>query len=120
MSHVKGDIVWVTQENRDRTKLKHPAIIWEYTDDDSTFVGIMITHSKPKERYCNILMSEEHFIEGHEVKYSDTYFVNQLFNKYQTWGPFYKAGRLTEKGIVFIHEHLIHAPPLNFDDYIRV
>lgn len=120
MAHVKGDIVWVPVENRDKTKLKHPALVWEYTDSDSNFVGIMLTHSKPKERFQNILMSEEHFIEDHEVKFSNTYFLNQLFNKFQTWGPFYKAGQLSEVGIAFINKHLEQNAPLNFDDYIRL
>jgi hypothetical protein len=120
MAHAKGDIVWVSVENRDKTKLKHPAVVWEYTNDDSNFVGIMLTHTGPNERFNNILMNEEHFIGEHEVKFSNTHFVNQLFNKFQSWGPFHKAGRLSGEGITFIHEQLNQDPPLNFDDYIRL
>jgi len=119
MPYVKGDIVWVPYENRDKKKLKHPAVIWEYSDDDTSFIGIMLTHAEPNGRFENILMKEDHFLSEHEVTFLNTHFVNQLFNKFQDWGPFYKAGRLTGEGISFIEEHLKQASPLNFDDYIK-
>lgn len=119
MAFEKGDIIWVDLEKRHPSMLKHPAVIWdERVADESDFYGVMLTHSDPSKRFDNILMSEEHFEEGHEVVFSKTHFVNQIFIKFQRWGPFYRRGRLTKSGIDFIENNLTHTDPINFDKYI--
>lgn len=120
MAFEKGDIIWVDLENRYHSKLKHPAVIWQDdVDDESDFHGVMLTHSEPTERFDNVLMFEEHFESDKEVVFSNTHFVNQLFVKFQIWGPFNKSGRLTESGIDFIEKKLSNTEPNNFDEYIK-
>jgi len=120
MTFKKGDIIWVDLENRHPSKLKHPAVIWQDdVDDKSDFHGIMLTHSEPSERFDNIIMNEEHFESGKEFEFSNTHFVNQLFVKFQTWGPFYKSGCLTESGVDFIKNSLTNSEPMGFDEYIE-
>lgn len=114
----KGDIIWIDLEKRHPSRLKHPAVIWDTAvDDESDFQGVMLTHSQPSKRFDNILMTEEHFKRGHEVVFSKTHFVNQLFIKFQGWGPFYRGGRLTRSGIEFIENNLTHTEPRSFDEY---
>lgn len=118
MAFEKGDIIWVTIDERNPLELKHPAVIWdELVEDEADFHGIMLTHTEPSYRFDNILMADEHFESGHEVDFSKTHFVNQLFIKFQEWGPFYKAGKLTANGIEFIESKLIHNKPLSFEKY---
>lgn len=114
----KGDIIWVDLENRHPSRLKHPAVVWEDTDDEFDFYGIMLTHAIPSKRFDNILMDETHFETEYEITFSNTHFVNQLFIKFQEWGPFYKGGRLTQRGIKFIENELTHTEPMSFDKYI--
>lgn len=115
----KGDIIWVYPQKRHPSKLKHPAVIWNHAvDDESDFYGVMLTHSEPNNQFDNILMTEEHFEGRHEVIFLKTHFVNQLFIKFQGWGPFYKGGRLTKSGIEFIENNLTNTEPISFDKYI--
>lgn len=119
MSYQKGDIVWVSIERRNRTMLKHPAIVWDDSfEGEGDFHGIMVTHSEPNGRFDNILMRDEHFEKGHEVGFSNSHFVNQLFIKFSAWGPFYKGGKLTNLGIDFIEEHLSSLNTTSFDEYL--
>lgn len=118
MEFNKGDIVWVESKNRHPEKLKHPAVVWEYNDEAEDFYGVMLTHSQPNKRFDNILMSKTHFMEGQEVTFSNTHFVNQLFIKFHEWGPFHRAGALTAKGINFIEVNLTQTAPIHFDNYI--
>lgn len=118
MAFNKGDIVWVKSANRDPKKLRHPAVVWEYTDDESNFIGIMLTSAKPSKFFENISMEAGHFVEKMEVTYSNTHFVDQLFVKFQSWGPFHKAGALTTTGISFIENNLSQTEPMPFDHYI--
>ena len=119
MAFEKGDIIWVDLQERHPSKLRHPAVIWSAAvDDESDFYGVMLTHSEPSNQNDNILLTEEHFEEGHEVVFSKTHFVNQIFIKFQRWGPFYRGGRLTKSGIEFIEHNLTNTEPLSFDEYI--
>jgi hypothetical protein len=118
MTFKKGDIIWVDLENRHPSKLKHPAVIWDNeVDEESDFYGVMLTHSIPSELFDNIQMEEEHFEKGHDIIYSNTHFVNQLFIKFQEWGPFYKSGILTKSGVEFIEKKLTNTKPLRFEEY---
>lgn len=120
MGFEKGDIIWVLQEKRTPLTLRHPAVIWDdFVDDESEFHGIMLTHSGPAHQFENILMSDEHFESGHEIRFSMTYFVNQVFIKFQEWGPFHKSGKLTFKGIEFIESRLTNIVPTSFVEYIN-
>lgn len=118
MAFEKGDIIWVDLVNRNPSRLKHPAVVWEDTDDESDFYGIMLTRAIPSKRFDNIPMNETHFETEYEITFSNTHFVNQLFIKFQEWGPFYKRGKLTEQGIKFIENELTHTEPMSFDEYI--
>ncbi|UZR93133.1 hypothetical protein [Chondrinema litorale] len=117
MAFVKGDIIWVNSNNRDSERLKHPAVVWEDTEDESDFYGIMLTHAGPDKGYDNILMQVEHFEAGNEIVFSNTHFVNQLFIKFHEWGPFYRCGKLTESGIEFITDRLTENDPITFNNY---
>lgn len=87
--------------------LYHPAIVWDdLYDGSSDFKGIMLTHSRPNGQFDNKLMAANHFEAGHEVRFSNTHFVNQVFVKFQGWGPFELVGKLTAEGIEFIEYHL--------------
>lgn len=100
--------------------MKHPAVIWQNdVDEESDFFGVMLTHSEPSEGFNNILMAVEHFEPGQEVAYSNTHFVNQLFIKFQNWGPFNKSGSLTECWIDFIESNSTNTEPNSFEEYIK-
>lgn len=78
----------------------------------------MLTHSGPNGQFDNILMSASHFETGHEVVFSSTYFVNQVFIKFQAWGSFEFVGRLTTEGIEFIENNLdTNSSPIEFNQY---
>lgn len=120
MGFEKGDIIWVIQEKRTPHALRHPAVIWnESVDEDSDFHGIMLTHSGAYHQFENILMSDEHFEAGHEIRFTMTYFVNQVFIKFREWGPFHKSGKLTFNGIDFIELKLTNRKPISFVEYIN-
>jgi hypothetical protein len=117
----KGDIVWVEPQKRDKQKLRHAAVVWS-DGIKGDFEGIMLTHSTPSHEYKNILMAKEHFVDGYEYKFDNTHFVAQVFTKYADWGPFYKAGELTEEGIKFIEDGLTtkeQKTPIPFENYIK-
>ena len=119
MQYQKGDIVWVEIAQRDREKLRHPAIVWDDEfDGKNDFLGIMLTHSS---RFRgNVLMNKEHFVEDNEVVFNNTHFVDQLFVKFMDWGPFYKAGKLSTNGIDFISDNLTNTSTISFSDYISI
>lgn len=124
MKFVKGDIV--LPFNRVKREdwlhgLHHPAVVWdELPDSESDFCGIMLTHAPPNGRFDNILMNEGHLETGHQVGFSNTHFVNQLFIKFHDWGPFELVGRLTPNGIAFIVDHLgSDKPPMEFVEYYK-
>lgn len=120
MTYVKGDIVWVESVNRDRRQLRHPAIVWQDEfDGHSDFYGIMITHTEPRPGFDNIPMSANHFEVGFEVGYDNSHFVNQLFQKFERWGPFHQAGRLTNEGVDYIENNLTNLTITEFEIYIR-
>jgi hypothetical protein len=99
--------------------LFHPAVVWDESyDGSSDFHGIMLTHTPPNGQFDNILMEANHFENGHEVVFSNTHFVNQLFIKFQTWGAFELVGRLTAEGVEFIESHLnTNFHPMEFNQY---
>ncbi len=99
--------------------LFHPAAVWdEFYDGNSDFHGIILAHTGPNGQFDNILMAANHFEAGHEVVFSNTYFVNQVFVKFQGWGSFELVGRLTTEGIEFIYNHLnTNSFPIEFIQY---
>jgi hypothetical protein len=120
MTYVKGDIIWVEADNRDRKRLKHPAVVWQDEfDGNSDFIGLMITHTELKPGFNNILMDENHFEKGFEVGFDNSHFVNQLFQKFEGWGSFHKAGSLTNEGIQFMEDNLTNTEISEFEIYIR-
>lgn len=119
MAFTKGDIIWVSADRRHPDMLRHPAVVWdEEVGDYADFHGIMLTHSEPNGQYDNILMTADHFETGHEIAFNNTHFVNQLFIKFQGWGPFHKTGALTPEGIEFIESNLSNAGSLSYDEYV--
>lgn len=107
-------------EWRDRLNgLYHPAVVWDdYYVGKSDFHGIMLTHTAPNGQFDNIPMAANHFENGHEVSFSNTHFVNQLFIKFQGWGTFEFVGRLTAEGIEFIENRLsMISDPMEFIKY---
>lgn len=121
MPYIKGDLVLPINRVKKKDWLKglyHPAVIWEdEVHEGSDFLGVMITHKEPSKIFDNILMEKEHFENGHEVEFSKSHFVNQLFVKFQSWGEFEKVGRLTTEGIEFIESNLTNTNPTTFDKY---
>lgn len=118
----KGDILLPSSRVAKRDRLNglfHPAVVWDdFYDGNSDFHGIMLTHSGPNGRFDNVLMAANHFESGHEVVFSDTHFVNQLFVKFQEWGTFELVGKLTAEGIEFIEAHLnTNSHPMQFIHY---
>jgi hypothetical protein len=115
MAYTKGDIVWVEQNRRQPTHLKHPAVVWQDEfDGESDFIGVMLTHSNG---FGNILMERNHFQEGYQVQFGNTHFVNQLFTKFSNWGPFYLGGKLSDQGIMFIAQNLTEMDLTEFEEY---
>lgn len=99
--------------------LYHPAVVWDdMYDGNSDYQGIMLTHTVPNGKFENILMASNHFKDGHEVVFSNTHFVNQIFVKFQGWSPFDLVGRLTTQGIEFIEINLnMNSFPIEFLQY---
>jgi hypothetical protein len=119
MAFTKGDIIWVNAARRHPDMLRHPAVVWDdEIGDDADFHGIMLTHSEPNGRYDNILMTANHFEAGQEIVFNNTHFVNQLFIKFQGWGPFHKGGVLTPTGIEFIETMLTNTNSMSYDEYV--
>lgn len=117
----KGDLVLpvLRVEKEDWLNgLYHPAVIWEdEVYEDSDFLGIMITHTRPSKHFDNILMKKDHFKSGFEVEFSNSHFVNQLFIKFQRWGSIEKVGELSDEGIDFINANLTNTTPTTFEKY---
>ena len=118
----KGDIVLPTNRVAKRNWLRglyHPAVVRDdFYDGNSNFHGIMLTHTCPNRQFENILMAANHFEPEHEVRFLNTHFVNQVFVKFQGWGPFELVGRLTAEGIEFIENHLNrNSDPMEFNYY---
>ncbi len=118
MCYERGDIIWVDVQERDPNKIRHPAIIWDYYKGYDEFTGIMLTHSPPSDKFNNILMREEHFVKGRQVVFNNTHFVNQLFTKFNSWGPFYIAGKLTSVGVQFIADNMTNNGAIEFMEYL--
>ena len=119
----KGDILLPSNRVAKRNWLNglhHPAVVWQnHYDGNSDFKGVMLTHASPDGQFDNILMASNHFEDGYEVGFSDTHFVNQLFIKFQKWGPFELVGKLTKEGIMFIEENLnTKLLPIDFIQYV--
>lgn len=118
----KGDILLPSSRfaKRDwQNGLFHPAVVWDdLYDGNSDFHGIMLTNTAPNEKFDNILMTANRFEKGHEIVFSNTHFVNQLFIKFRGWGAFELVGRLTAEGIEFIGKHLnTNSHPMEFTQY---
>ena len=118
----KGDILLHLSRVAKRDWLNglfHPAVVWDdFYDGNSDFHGIMLTHTEPNRQFNNVPMAANHFENGHEVVFSNTHFVNQLFVKFQGWGAFELVGRLTAEGIEFIETHLnTNSNPIEFIQY---
>src|ERR1700754_1956022 len=110
MPFLKGDILLPINKVKRKNwlrGLRHPAVVWnnEY-DGDSDFLGIMLTHASPNEKFQNIPMANNHFEKGHKIGFDDTHFVNQIFVKFQGWGPFIQVGKLTNEGVIYIESKI--------------
>jgi len=119
---IKGDILLPSNRLSKEDWLNglyHPAILWDdLFEGNRDFLGIMLTHSLPNGRFKNILMATNHIEAGHEIGFSNTCFVNQVFVKFQKWRPFEMVGRLTSEGIHFIENHLdTNSFPMKFTHY---
>jgi len=118
----KGDILLPANRLNRRDWLKglfHPALVWDnFYEGNRDFHGIMLTHTERNIQFDNISLAANHFETGHEVVFSNTHFVNQVFVKFQRWGPFELVGRLTPDGIEFIENHLSKSSfPIEFIQY---
>ena len=118
----KGDILLPSTRVNGREWLNglfHPAVVWDnFYDGNSDFQGVMLTHTAPNGQFDNILMAANHFENGHEVVFSNTHFVNQLFIKFQGWGALKLVGRLTAEGIEFTDNYLnTNSYPIEFIQY---
>lgn len=119
MVFYKGDIIWPIRRTSDPKKLRHPAVVWEdQTSGEEDFMGIMLTSSTPQRGYDNIHMKLNHFKIGMEVSYKRSYFVNQVFIKFASWGPFEKVGELTDGGKRYIEMYISTGDAVSFDEYL--
>ncbi len=119
MEFKKGDIIRGT--HRQKEKACHPIVYIEGNLEED-FVGVMLTSSE--EWKDNIPMLKEHFVEkdlnGKQfpIYFKDTYFVKVQLKKRAEWGPFTKAGELTETGIKFIEDKIKSLEPLYWEEYL--
>lgn len=115
MDHSKGDIVRATR--RKKHEGYHYILVWSDFDEGSDFYGIMLTTAS--QYPDNIPMAKDHFLQGKELEWHESqHFVNRLFIKFASWGPFSKVGELTEDGVKFITEKLQDIEPLPFEEYL--
>ena len=99
-------------------KVKHRAVFLRVNDDES-FIGAVLTHGTSKKYPENILMSPEHFVEGYEFKFDDTYLIGRSFTKPKDWGFFTKVGELTKAGINFVDRHIGNLPSRSWGDHFN-
>jgi hypothetical protein len=119
MKREKGDILKGSKRRRDEAY--HRIIFLDGKDDDS-FIGAVLTHDNRHKD--NILMKENHFIKNRSYKFSfdnknGTYLVSKKFIKLEDWGPFEKAGKLTESGIKFVDLIVGNLDSVLWIDYIK-
>ena len=118
MKHAKGDIL----RGRKGSDAVHPIIFLE-GQDDSFFVGAMITHAS--NRRDNIPMLEEHFKRfdnkgrRFQLYFQRTHLVEAKLLKRLDWRPFSKVGELSHSGIAFVEEKLRGLHPRVWKDYLR-
>jgi len=122
MPFTKGDILLPSRAVTKADSLNglyHPAVVWDDSyNGNADFSGIMLTHSPPNGRFTNILMALDHFEKGYRIGFTSTHFLNQVFIKFQNWGPFELVGRLTVNGVTFIESNLhSNSSPLEFAVY---
>lgn len=65
-------------------------------------------------------MKSEHFNPEYQFQFSKTHFVNQIFTKFENWGNFFLAGKLTEEGVWFIDENLTELQPMEYLIYKKL
>lgn len=95
--------------------LRHSAVVWgDHISEDDDFTGIMLSSKGPNTYPENLVMKQEHFLQGF---FNKTHFVNQRFIKFSVWGSFEKVGALTKEGINFIEGGLSLRAALPFDHY---
>ena len=78
----------------------------------------MLTSSTPQSGYDNIPMQSNHFKLGMKISYKRSHFVNQVFIKFVSWGPFEKVGELTDEGKQYIEMYIPKDNAISFDDYL--
>lgn len=116
---IQGDILEATDTSM--TAGRHFIIFWS-NNHGLSFLGLMLTHSNEKD---NIELEASHINEENEsgkkykFQWDDTFVVNQVFYKYDKWGPFTKIGELTTKGLKFINENISDNEPTSFSNYYK-
>lgn len=102
-----GDILW-GKNNRNKYNIpSHYIIYLGPGENEDTFEGSMLTHSKA-DKHGNIPMLSNHFEKvdsnGNEFKFQfdQTLLSPARYHKRLDWKPFTIAGKLTEEGLKFV------------------
>lgn len=109
-----GDILEASKKSPQEGK--HPIIFLGEYHDPSFFVGTFLTHAKGYKDYENIPFEELDFIPGYKIKDGHSYFAPVLFLKREEWGPYYKVGKLTERGLSRVQEVTGGCEPISYDE----
>lgn len=113
----KGDVLFAS--NRSKKAGNHPIVYWGDTQG-RLFYGLMLTHSTV---YDNIQLQKEHVHvsdnsgEDYVFQYDESWIVNQVFYKFEEWGPYSKVGALTPDGIYHLEENLSDKESMAFSKY---
>lgn len=112
MPFKQGDILW-------GDSVTHPIVYWDRNNDPDSFIGVMLTRAA---RYGNIPLTAEHIkkvdCQGnpYNFKFNRTHIVDAKLIKKTGWGPYVKAGELTDKGIMEIDKYIANHPPTIWSD----
>lgn len=113
----KGEILFAS--NRSKKAGMHPIVYWGDTQGP-LFYGLMLTHSTI---YDNIQLQKEHVQvstdsgEDYIFQYDESWIVNQVFYKFDEWGPYSKVGALTPDGIHYLEENVSYKESMAFSEY---
>lgn len=67
----------------------------------------------------NVLLDRSHINDGFDFKWNNSRFVNRVFRKFASWGPFTKIGEISNEGLIFIENELSSDEPVEFLEYLR-
>ena len=113
----QGDIL--EAKKRDKTAGRHFIVYYEGYSEEN-FIGGMITHLEDKR---NIPMNKSHFElydkndNKYKITFDNTNLVVAKLIKFESWGPFTKVGRLSQKGIEFVTENIGELNSETFEEY---